>query len=48
MGSGAKSHDMTNSLLIYDYIFAHFAYIRKPFLMYDFAPDTIRNSLYLR
>jgi hypothetical protein len=31
--------NMTNSLLIYGEIFAHFLiqYIRKPFLIYDFA-----------
>jgi hypothetical protein len=37
-GAVAKSF-MTNDLLIYDKIFAHFLiqYIRKPFLIYDFA-----------
>jgi hypothetical protein len=42
-GAVAKS-DMTNGLLIYGEIFAHFyeflrisSYIRKPFLIYDFA-----------
>ncbi len=35
-GAVAKSY-MTEGLLIYDYIFAHFPYIRKPFLIYDFA-----------
>jgi hypothetical protein len=28
---------MTNGLLIYGEIFAHSSYIRKPFLIYDFA-----------
>ncbi len=35
-GAVAKSY-MTNGLLIYGEIFAHSSYIRKPFLMYDFA-----------
>jgi hypothetical protein len=37
-GAVAKSY-MTNGLLIYRGIFAHFLilYIRKPFLIYDFA-----------
>jgi hypothetical protein len=41
-GSGAKSY-MTNGLLIYREKFAHFLIynIRKPFLIYDFAPDPI-------
>jgi hypothetical protein len=31
---------MTNGLLKYDKIFAHFlVYYRKPFLIYYFAPD---------
>jgi hypothetical protein len=40
--SGAKSC-MSNGLLIYGQIFAHFQilYIRKPFLIYDFAIDPI-------
>jgi hypothetical protein len=36
-GIGCKSY-MTNGLLIYDEIFARFLIIRKPFLIYDFAP----------
>jgi hypothetical protein len=34
---------MTNGLLIYDEIFAHFPHIlgRKPFLICDFATDPI-------
>jgi hypothetical protein len=35
-GAIAKSN-MTICLLIYGEIFAHFSYIRKPFLIYDFA-----------
>ncbi len=37
-GAVAKSY-MTNGLLIYGEIFAHFLiqYIKKPFLIYDFA-----------
>jgi hypothetical protein len=41
-GLGAKSY-MTNDLLIYGEnvcAFPHI-YIRKPFLIYDFAPDPI-------
>jgi hypothetical protein len=39
-GAVAKSY-MTNGLLIYGEIFAHFPIykIRKPFLIYDFATD---------
>ncbi len=36
IGAVAKSY-ITNGLLIYGEIFAHFSYIRKPFLIYDFA-----------
>jgi hypothetical protein len=46
MGSVAKSY-MTNGLL-YGYIFAISSYIRKLFLVYDFATDPIRISLYMR
>jgi hypothetical protein len=35
-GPGARSY-MTNSLLIYGEIFAHFSNIRKPFIIYDSA-----------
>jgi hypothetical protein len=35
-GAVVKSY-MTNGLLIYGEIFAHFLIIRKPFLIYDFA-----------
>jgi hypothetical protein len=39
MGSGVKS-SMTNGLLIYGLIFAHFLICyRKSLLIYDFAPD---------
>ncbi len=39
---------MTNGLLIYGEIFAHFSYIRKPFLIYDFATAPLWISLYMR
>jgi hypothetical protein len=39
-GAVAKSY-MTNGLLIYGEIFAHSSYIRKPFLMYDFATSPL-------
>jgi hypothetical protein len=40
---------VTNVLLIYGEIFAHFpSYIRKALLIYDFASDPIRISLYMR
>ena len=45
-GSGAKSY-MTNGLLIYICVFPHIL-IRKPFLIYDFAPDPIWISIYIR
>jgi hypothetical protein len=35
-GAVANSY-MTNGLFIYGEIFLHFPYIRKPFLIYDFA-----------
>ncbi len=38
---------MTNRLLIYGEIFAHF-HIMKPFLTYDFATAPLRISLYMR
>ncbi len=46
-GAVAKSY-MTNGLLIYGEIFAHSSYIRKPFLMYDFATSPLWISLYKR
>ncbi len=48
-GAVAKSY-MTNGLLIYGEIFAHFLIysIRKPFLIYDFATAPLRISLYMR
>jgi hypothetical protein len=39
-GSGAKSC-MTNDLLVYGENFCAFPHIRKPFLIYDIAPDPI-------
>jgi hypothetical protein len=39
-GAVAKSY-MTNGLLIYGEIFAHFLNIRKPFLIFDFATDPL-------
>ena len=44
-GSGAKSY-MTNGFPIFGEIFAHFLIycIRKPFLIYDFAPDPIPSE----
>jgi hypothetical protein len=42
-GAVAKS-DMTNGLLMYGEIFAHFL-IRKPFLIHDFATGSTLNFL---
>ncbi len=39
---------MTNGLLIYGEKFAHSSYIRKPFLIYDFATAPLWISLYMR
>jgi hypothetical protein len=39
-GAVAKSY-MTNGPLIYDQIYAHFPYIRKPFFIYDLATAPI-------
>ncbi len=40
---------MINGLFIYGEIFAHFLiYIRKPFLIYDFATAPLWSSLYMR
>ncbi len=36
----AKSN-VTNGLLIYDWIFAHFLIYRRPLFIYDFATDPI-------
>jgi hypothetical protein len=44
-GAVAKSY-MTNGLLIYGEIFAHF--LRKPFLSYDFVTAPLLISLYKR
>ncbi len=47
-GSGAKSY-MTNDLLIYGENICAFPHIYgSPFLIYDFAPDPIWISLYMR
>jgi len=48
VGSGAKSI-MTNDLLMDgEDICAFSSCIKKPFLIYDFAPDPIWISLYMR
>ncbi len=39
---------MTNGLLIYGKNLHIYSYIIKPFLVYDFAPDPIWISLYMR
>ncbi len=41
---------MTNGLLIYGEIFAHFLihYIRKPFLIYDFATAPLWMKIYMK
>jgi hypothetical protein len=41
---------MTNGLLKYAYIFAHFfpSYIRKPFLIHGLATAPVKISLYIR
>jgi len=46
-GSGAKLY-MTNDLLIWWKYLCISSYIRKPFLIYDFAPDPIWISIYIR
>ncbi len=40
MGSGAKSYTVRKGFLI--------LYMRRPLVMYDFAPDPIWISLYMR
>jgi hypothetical protein len=49
MGSGATSY-MTNGLLIYMVEYLRIPHIctRKPFLIYEYAPDPICISLYMR